>query len=90
MRQQPNQQTFTLVLQNLVEHGSFRAAIEGTGRLRTAKTPIFEESVLHAVDRNPNTSVQALPVASKSSRTTLHHVLQQWRNVHPRNPHIAG
>ena len=36
--------------QNLVEHGSFIATIEGTGQMQTAQTPIFKESVLNAVD----------------------------------------
>ncbi|GFV28719.1 hypothetical protein TNCV_3986691 [Trichonephila clavipes] len=37
-RQQPNHQTFTQVQENLVEHG------------RTARSPIFEEGMLHAVN----------------------------------------
>ncbi|GFS84717.1 uncharacterized protein TNCV_4608201 [Trichonephila clavipes] len=74
-RRQSNHQTFTSVHQNLAEYGFFKVAIEGTGRLRTARTPVFEKGVLHAVDRNPSTSVRALTVAIERSRTTLHHVL---------------
>ncbi|GFT03962.1 uncharacterized protein TNCV_1731101 [Trichonephila clavipes] len=40
-RQQPNHQTFSQLHQNLAEHGSFTATIEGAGRSKLAKTPIF-------------------------------------------------
>ncbi|GFY32446.1 uncharacterized protein TNCV_3559541 [Trichonephila clavipes] len=63
-RRQPNHQTFAWVHQNLVERGSFRATIEGTGRRRIARTPIFEEGVLHAVDQTPGTSVRALAAST--------------------------
>ncbi|GFV01344.1 uncharacterized protein TNCV_2125701 [Trichonephila clavipes] len=75
-RRQPNHQTFARVHQNLVERGSFRAAIEGTGRRRIARTPIFEEGVLHAVDQTPGTSVRALAASTGRSPTTIHRVLQ--------------
>lgn len=81
-RRQPNHQTFARVHQSLAEHGSFRAMIEGTGRPRTARTPVFEEGVLNAVDRNPDTSVRALAVATGTSRTTVHRVLQ-GEALHP-------
>ncbi|GFY36797.1 transposable element Tc3 transposase [Trichonephila clavipes] len=55
-RQQLNHQTFAQVHQNLVEHGYFRATIEGTGRSGTALAATFEEGVLHAVDHNLGTS----------------------------------
>ncbi|GFT97666.1 transposase-like protein [Trichonephila clavipes] len=74
-RRQPNHQTFARVHQNLVERGSFRATIEGTGRRRIARTPIFEEGVLHAVDQTPGTSVRAL-AASTGRFPTIHRVLQ--------------
>ncbi|GFY09750.1 DUF4817 domain-containing protein [Trichonephila clavipes] len=75
-RRQPNHQTFARVHQNLVERGSFRAAIEGTGRRRLARTPIFEEGVLHAVNQTPGTSVRALAASTGRSPTTIHRVLQ--------------
>ncbi|GFX02091.1 DUF4817 domain-containing protein [Trichonephila clavipes] len=75
-RRQPNHQTFARVHQNLVERGSFRATIEGTGRRRIARTPIFEEGVLHAVDQTPGTSVRALAASTGRSPTTIHRVLQ--------------
>ncbi|GFV88974.1 DUF4817 domain-containing protein [Trichonephila clavipes] len=59
-RRQPNHQMFAGMHQNLVERGFFRATIEGTGRRRIARTPIFEEGVLHAVDQTSGTSVRAL------------------------------
>ncbi|GFU40958.1 hypothetical protein TNCV_4645381 [Trichonephila clavipes] len=62
--------------QNLVERRSFRATIEGTGRRRIARTPIFEEGVLYAVDQTPSTSVRALAASTGRSPTTIHHVLQ--------------
>ncbi|GFW46177.1 hypothetical protein TNCV_4210561 [Trichonephila clavipes] len=48
---------FTQVHQNL-EHGSFRDAIKGTGWPRTARILIFEEGVLHAMNKIPDTSVR--------------------------------
>ncbi|GFW46040.1 DUF4817 domain-containing protein [Trichonephila clavipes] len=75
-RRKPNHQTFARVHQNLVERGSFRATIEGTGRRRIARTPIFEEGVLHAVDQTPGTSVRALAASTGRSPTTIHRVLQ--------------
>lgn len=81
-RRQPNHQTFARVHQNLANHGCFRVTIEGTGRPRTARTPIFEEGVLHAVDRNPGTSVRALAVATGRAGTTVHRVLQ-GEGLHP-------
>ncbi|GFX98880.1 DUF4817 domain-containing protein [Trichonephila clavipes] len=75
-RRQPNHQTFARVHQNLVERGSFRATIEGTGRRRIARTPIFEEGVLHAVDQTPGTSVRAHAASTGRSPTTIHRVLQ--------------
>ncbi|GFQ77171.1 hypothetical protein TNCT_21631 [Trichonephila clavata] len=60
------------------EHGSFRVAIEGTGWPRTARSPTFEEGVLHAVDQNPGTSIRALAVATRKSRT-VHRVLPYIR-----------
>ncbi|GFU62335.1 DUF4817 domain-containing protein [Trichonephila clavipes] len=74
-RRQLNHRTFTRVHQNLVERGSFRATIEGTGRRRTARTPIFDEGVLHAVDQTPGTSVRALAASTGRSPTTIHRVL---------------
>ncbi|GFX95674.1 uncharacterized protein TNCV_4886001 [Trichonephila clavipes] len=74
-RRQPNHQTFARVHQNLVERGSFRATIEGTIRRRIARTPIFEEGVLHAVDQTPGTSVRALAASTGKSPTTIHRVL---------------
>ncbi|KFM66840.1 hypothetical protein X975_13821, partial [Stegodyphus mimosarum] len=68
MRRQPNHQMFAWVHQNLVEHGSFRARIEGIGRPQRAQTPIFEKGVLHAVDQNPCTSVQVLAIATGRSQ----------------------
>ncbi|GFW39682.1 hypothetical protein TNCV_3188531 [Trichonephila clavipes] len=62
-RRQPNDLTFNQVHPNLAEHGSFRIMIDGTGLPLTVRTPIFEEGVLHAVRRNPSTSVRALAVA---------------------------
>ncbi|GFV47601.1 DUF4817 domain-containing protein [Trichonephila clavipes] len=81
-RRQPNHQTFARVHQNLVERGSFRATIEGTGRRRIARTPILEEGVLHAVDQTPGTSVRALAASTGRSPTTIHHVLQ-GATLHP-------
>ncbi|GFV73483.1 DUF4817 domain-containing protein [Trichonephila clavipes] len=75
-RRQQNHQTFSRVHQNLVERGSFRATIEGTGRRRIARTPIFEKGVLHAVDQTPGTSVRALAASTGRSPTTIHRVLQ--------------
>ncbi|GFW76771.1 DUF4817 domain-containing protein [Trichonephila clavipes] len=75
-RRQPNHQTFARVHQNLVERGSFRATIEGTGRRQIARTPIFEEGVLHSVDQTPGTSVRALAASTGRSPTTIHRVLQ--------------
>ncbi|GFW01450.1 hypothetical protein TNCV_5031001 [Trichonephila clavipes] len=48
----------------------FRTAIVGTGRPRIERTPIFEEGVLHAVDRNPGTIVP-----TERSRAAVHRVL---------------
>ncbi|GFV38866.1 uncharacterized protein TNCV_2814821 [Trichonephila clavipes] len=81
-RRQPNHQTFARVHQNLVERGSFRATIKGTGRRRIARTPIFEEDVLHAVDQTPGTSVRALAASTGRSPTTIHRVLQ-GATLHP-------
>ncbi|GFX82535.1 DUF4817 domain-containing protein [Trichonephila clavipes] len=75
-RRQPNHRMFARVHQNLVERGSFRATIEGTGRRRKARTPIFEEGALHAVDQTPGTSVRALAASTGKSPTTIHRVLQ--------------
>ncbi|GFX12926.1 uncharacterized protein TNCV_3659221 [Trichonephila clavipes] len=75
-RWQPNHQTFTEVHQNLAEHGWPRTVIEVTGRPRTARTPIFGEGVLHAVDRNPSTSELTRAVSTQKFRTTVHRVLQ--------------
>ena len=72
-RRQPNHHR---VRSGASEHGSFRATTESTGVPRTARTPIFEENVLHAVNQNPGTSVRALAVASGRSRATVHRVLQ--------------
>ena len=36
---------FARVHQNLTEHKSFRATIEGTRRPQAARTPVFEEDV---------------------------------------------
>ena len=55
---------------------SFRATTEGTGRLRTARTPIFEEGKLHAVELNLDTGARALAVATERSRTTVYRLLQ--------------
>ncbi|GFT08897.1 uncharacterized protein TNCV_4104141 [Trichonephila clavipes] len=55
---------------------SFRATIEGSGRRRIARTPIFEGGVLHAVDQTPGTSVRALAASTGRSPTTIHRVLQ--------------
>ncbi|GFU69550.1 DUF4817 domain-containing protein [Trichonephila clavipes] len=74
-RRQPNHQTFAQVHHNLVERGSFRATIEGTGWRRIART-IFEEGVLHPVDQTPGTSVRALAASAGRSPTTIHPVLQ--------------
>ncbi|GFW05562.1 DUF4817 domain-containing protein [Trichonephila clavipes] len=81
-RRQPNHQMFVRVHQNLVERGSFRATIEGTGRRRIARTPIFEEGVLHAVDQTPGPSVRALAASTGRSPTTIHRVLQSAA-LHP-------
>ena len=59
---QLNHQTFTLVHQNLTEHGFFIATIKGTGWSRTARALIFEEGVLHTVDGNSGTSARALAI----------------------------
>ncbi|GFV27285.1 uncharacterized protein TNCV_105981 [Trichonephila clavipes] len=64
-RRQLSHQTFARVHQNLVERGSFRATIEGTGRRRIARTPIFEEGVLYAVDQTPGTSVRAIAASTR-------------------------
>ena len=55
---------------------SFMTTIEGSGRHRAARTRKIEEGVLHAVDRNPSTSVWALAVATGRSWATFHRVLQ--------------
>ncbi|GFS69987.1 hypothetical protein TNCV_747711 [Trichonephila clavipes] len=72
MRWQTNNQTFTQVYQNLAKHGSFKAAIEGTGWLHKARTPVFIEGVLRAVDRNPVTSVRSLVATTERSRIPIH------------------
>ena len=56
--------------------------IKGTERSRTERTPIFEEGVLYAVDRNPGTSVRALAVATGRSCAPVHRV-QQGEALHP-------
>ncbi|GFU56813.1 hypothetical protein TNCV_2539831 [Trichonephila clavipes] len=76
MRQQPNHQTFAQVYQNFTVHASFRITIDGTGWPRTARIPVFEEDLLHAMDQNSGTSVQALAFATGKSRATVHRVLQ--------------
>ncbi|GFW01257.1 DUF4817 domain-containing protein [Trichonephila clavipes] len=43
---------------------------------RIARTPIFEEGVLHAADQTPGTSVRALAASTGRSPTTIHRVLQ--------------
>ncbi|GFX39440.1 hypothetical protein TNCV_2668021 [Trichonephila clavipes] len=53
-----------------------RATIEGTGLRRIARTLIFEEGVLHAMDQTPATSVRALAASTGRSPTTIHRVLQ--------------
>ena len=76
MRMKPNHQTFTRVHPNLAEYEFFRATIKNIGWSRTAQTTIFEEGMLHAVNRNPGTSVWAFTIATGRSRTTVHRVLQ--------------
>ena len=44
---QPNHQIFSRVHQNLAEHESISAIIEGTGRPQRTRMPIFEEGVLY-------------------------------------------
>ena len=73
MRGQSNHQTFLQVHQNLAAHGSIKTKVEDTGLPRIRRTPIFEESVLHAPDRNLGSSVRTLPIASP---TSVHRALQ--------------
>lgn len=81
-RRQPYHGTFARVHQNLADYGSFRPTIEGRGLRRTARTPIAEEDILRAVNRNPSTSVRTLSAASGISRSTVHRVLQ-CEGLHP-------
>lgn len=67
---------FARVHQELVERGSFTATMQNTGRPRTARTLIFEESLLHAMVGKPETSVRTLAAATETSPSTVHHVLQ--------------
>ncbi|GFT69477.1 hypothetical protein TNCV_1297641 [Trichonephila clavipes] len=67
---------FTRVRQNLAKYGSFRTTIKGTGCLRKAGIPVFEEGALHAVDRNPDTSAWALDVSTEISCPTVLRVLR--------------
>ncbi|GFX77260.1 hypothetical protein TNCV_5063921 [Trichonephila clavipes] len=72
-RPQPNYQKLIRVHQNLVEYGPFRTAIAGTGRPRTERTPIFEEGVLYAVNRNSGTGcISQCAVSTERSRATVH------------------
>ncbi|GFX11882.1 hypothetical protein TNCV_2996661 [Trichonephila clavipes] len=50
--------------QNLEVHRSFTVTIEGTRRPRIARTPIFEDGVLHAVNRE-------IPVSCRCNRKIL-------------------
>ncbi|GFV53230.1 DUF4817 domain-containing protein [Trichonephila clavipes] len=60
----------------------YGTSIEGTGWPRTARIPMFEEGVLHAVNRNPGTSVWAFAAATGTPQTTVPHV-QQGEAFHP-------
>ena len=75
MRMKPNHQTFARVHPNLAEHEFSRATIKDIGWPQTALTTIFEESVLHALDRNPGISAWTFTVATGRSRTTVHREL---------------
>ncbi|GFU09529.1 hypothetical protein TNCV_2089851 [Trichonephila clavipes] len=77
-----NYQSFAQVHQNLAEHGSFRATIEGTRRPQTARTPTFEEDMLHPVDPNPGINIRELAVATRRSRTAVYRVLQAFWNAY--------
>ncbi|GFT76615.1 uncharacterized protein TNCV_3678501 [Trichonephila clavipes] len=87
-RRQPNHQTFARGHQNLAEHGSFRATIESTGWPRTARTPIFEEGVLHAVNPNPGSGIRVLAVATPGIFEHVRHsMLHRYRACIHANGH---
>ena len=77
-RWQPNRQTFIRVHQNLVEYGSSELHMKVLNKWRNWRpwTTIFEEGLLHAITQNHGTSVRALAVALKRSRTIVHRLLQ--------------
>ena len=58
-----------------MEHGSFEAIIDSTGLLQVARTLMFEEGVLHAVNQNPDNNVLALVITTDRSQT-FHRILQ--------------
>ncbi|GFU63409.1 hypothetical protein TNCV_44551 [Trichonephila clavipes] len=72
--------------QNLDEHGSFKTAIEQTGHPQTARTPLLNNCVLSAVNRNLGTIVRALVVSTERSRTTIHRILP-GKPLHPFHVH---
>ena len=62
--------------------------IEGTvlpRKAQTARTPTFEEDVLHVVDRILCTSLLALVDETRRPRTNVHLSLQKCTALHPLN-----
>lgn len=71
---EPNNQMFARVYHNFAERGSVTAMMQDTGLTRNTRTPILEEVLLHAVDRNSRTIVWASAAATGTPRSTFHRV----------------